>query len=490
MTTHLETAKVHTGKGLEAAKPDAAIGDQVSTYRTTCFSNQPFLVIGTIPLNTQEEVLKNTLRPNAKINIITQGNYTAAKVTQIIQEYQTVKGLSNSTRLIPYDLTPAIFKAANDTGLKIWENPESAIKLNKSGVHNVIEDFVTKNPDLSITPLGKTFEGKNQMTTIASELFEQDLGVVIKIDNKTGHTPFHSGKGIFVIKNISEWNKTLTEIQKLNLTEPWTGIVQVFVPNTKIITISSEKNPDTSEYDLFEMHQQIQKNITIAAGGETVDTKLAEQILNEYWPIMKMIYQEQNITGGQNADIMVIEDKATRKKIAQIYGHDEKKFHFNLIDLNLRAISGTKMALLSFIQETGQLVDLNNFYYGDMPMHPLIANNPGLIYHAAETVGLNIGTNRQFSIVHYGGITQDKLLRNFEKKQLTSDIKIIVGNHPTGSKIKFKQLAALLKKPPQSLITSFERKHDTKVETNISSTPINDFIKNIQANLESMLKQK
>ncbi len=445
-------------------------------------------------LTPQEIALWNVFNKENKFISLNNSNQPISsndllRYTDYLSIVDQIKQNEKISRLIGYDQTKDLHTIGNIFELNVLENINSYNKLDKSGLVEEATKLCEKNPDSPLRPFGKIFNTLPEINNHVEELFQHGLGVVIKIDETESGGKFSSGIGVFIAKNKDEWRQAKDKILNLNITSP-KGIVQMYVPNHGVASITSEQDTNTKEYNTLEAHIQRQKQGVVADGAEPLRNKDADNLLGEIWPALQEIYKSVNMSGGQNMNFLVIRDPKVREKASKLYGGKPDNFLFVPMDPNVRPISGTKMAMLNFMRQTNSPLNLstpNGFSYGSTEVHPVMANNPALLYHAAKMIGLTPGNKGDFAVVNYGYTTPDVIKDSSDKRDKTS-IKILIGNRNDANK-KHREFIKLVSQNPKKVINDFSSTYEQDPHNIISNSYANKVADMLTNNLATVIEK-
>jgi hypothetical protein len=446
-------------------------------------------------LTPQEEALKNEFHPSNKFYSLTNKDnqepvkfdveLIASKFPSILEEIQNSNEYS---RLLGYD-QEGLDDLADTLKLKVEEKVETYQQLDKSGLVIKTKEFLEQNEDSNICYLGKVFNNYDEIIELSNELFSNGLGVVIKLDEGDNGSKFSSGNGVIIAKTIKDFDKLKSNIKERNL-KNLKGVVQPYITNHGVASITSELNKKTGDYDILEAHIQTQtgEDGTVADGAIPLSTSESKKLIEDLWPDLKEIYKNVGMSGGQNMNFIKIDDEEIREKCVKLYGGKEENYLFVPMDPNVRPISGTKMALLAFLAQTGDSIDLqmeNGFKYGGMECDPRLASNPALLFLAAEMVGLT--AKKDVAITSYGKNTPEEIEKQFRNGE-TTRIKFVIGNRPSDAKEKFEELEFLLKSRPDEVLNEFRFKFNEEPYKIGHINPVDFYSKDISKEIGSQLK--
>jgi hypothetical protein len=409
--------------------------------------------------NAPERATRNLLRP--KSNIIELGPYNKTG-TDILSKLNStdgyirhngflIKNIQNKKDYIK-DLcqklkikraflhlhNQELISLMKDLGLKVLESLPVYKRLgNKSYLNTALGNFSKKNKDSTIGRFGVNFQNIDQIADEIDRLNRFNLQACVKFDNSSSDPPLDSGAGVYFFPNFgkSTGRQKIKQIirEKLRLrksrSKKLIGVVQIYVPNPKIISISSGQD-DKGNYSIYEAHTQIQfsysigqdKAITADGGIPVTNSMLTSELFNDIWPQLVKLYISHNVTGDQNINLVVLPKKLI--EVARKIYSNGRLSPIIPIDLNPRPISGVKRIMGRFSEETNQPVNYNNFAARSLYLNPFFAANPHLIYKAAKKLGLKAGINGNMSFTNLGTLIPDRIRSHY--KNLT--IKTYVQN--------------------------------------------------------------
>lgn len=293
----------------------------------------------------------------------------------------------------------------------------------KSSLNAALRNYRKRHPDASIGEFGISFQGISEAVSEVVRLREYGVGSYVKLD-RFGDGPYlTSGIGQMLLSSDVPIEAAQARLESLfgqqgrSGLENAQGVVQMFVPENTIFSLSTGQRPDGS-YGIYEAHVQrqvqgIDGNFAFDGASPLANNDYTHRLFTEIWPQVRQLYAYNGIRGDQNADIMVI-PPAYRDLARELYGNPALSDQV-LIDLNLRPIAGTRAAMSRFVEETGRQPDLENFVVGSIDVDSHYAANPHKMYAAAGILGLWAGEGGNFAITNHGYFTPEAARMSYEQ---------------------------------------------------------------------------
>jgi len=351
-------------------------------------------------------------------------------------------------------------------GLQVHESLQTYQHLGKKSTFNTaLSEFSHRHPDSTIGSFGVNFKNLDEIADEVARLARFGVRACVKFDESVQGEMLNSGLGIHFIPKYSnfgskkEFKRYLIEqLERRNTYHAdVTGVVQLYVPDCTILSISSGQISD-DEYLIYEAHTQTQYHyvsakdevITSDGGRSLNNDQYTSELLYRTWPQLVQFYIDNGVIGDQNMNFIVLPPDIL-ELARKIYTSSRLSIVVP-IDLNPRPISGTKRIMGRFSEETLQPVDSDNFAARSLHIDPFYAANPHLIYHIAADLGLLAGYGGNMSLTNFGTLIPEQI------RSLSKNIMLKVFVQSTADPMKsLAHLEELISNPPkQSFSHGFE----------------------------------
>ncbi len=351
-------------------------------------------------------------------------------------------------------------------GLEVFESLQAYQRLgNKSYLNKALENFHQENKNSTIGGFGVNFSNLDQITDEVIRLANFNLQACVKFDRSPSGSPLDSGSGVYFFSNFSksigkqEIRKYIRERLKLRnyKGDKLTGVVQIYVPNPLIISISSGQNKKGNYY-IFEAHTQTQftypigqdKAVTADGGIPLKDSPITNELFNSTWPQLVKLYISNGVTGDQNINLVILPKKLLTAA-RRIYNNN-KLSPIVPIDLNPRPISGVKRIMSRFREETYRPINYRNFAARSLHLSSFFAANPHLIYQAAKKLGLRAGRSGNMSLTNPGTLIPETIRAQYKNMTIKTYVQNVINPSKT-----LERLEEIINcSPTKSLIDSLE----------------------------------
>lgn len=361
------------------------------------------------------------------------------------------------SRAILHIQNSQLISAMEKMGLKVYESLQVYQNLGKKGVlNNALDEFSQNHPDSTIGRFGVNFNNLDEIADEIARLAEFEVCACVKFDETAQGTIPDSGSGVHFIPNYNNFGSKdkfkeymLEQLKRRNFnSEELAGLVQIYVPNSTILSISSGQAADR-EYSIYEAHTQTQisyptgQDEALTADGAVPlkDDQYTDELLNRIWPQLVQFYIDNGVSGDQNMNLIVLPPDmlALARKI---YNNDRLSAVVP-IDLNPRPISGTKRIMGRFSEETSEPINWENFAARSLHIDPFFAANPHLIYRIAADLGLHPGKGGNMSLTNFGTLIPERIRSQFKKILIKTFVQNIPD--PIGT---LTHLEEIINKPP------------------------------------------
>lgn len=358
-------------------------------------------------------------------------------------------------------------------GLKVHESLQVYQSLGKkSSLNNAFNEFSQNHPDSTIGKFGVNFSNLDEMANEISRLAEFRVRACVKFDETDQNPTLDSGAGVYFIPDFSQFGSKINvrrymseQLRKRNFSrEKLTGLVQMYVPNSTIFSISSGQSA-SGEYSIYEAHIQTQISyitgqgaaITADGGVPLRNNQYSHELLDIIWPQLVKFYIENGVTGDQNMNLVILPPDilALARKIYK----NDRLSSVVPIDLNPRPISGIKRIMGRFSEETLQQINYGNFAARSLHIDPIFAANPHLIYLAATAFGLHAGKHGNMSLTNFGTLIPERIRNRYNNiliKVFVQDI-----TNPTKTLLRLEEIIG--KPPSASLIKGLNTKKPEEI---------------------------
>lgn len=362
-------------------------------------------------------------------------------------------------RVMLHNVAPDLVEIAESVGLQSRESVEAYEEYGgKTALNKALERFSSRYDNATLGAFGRNFQGLEEAWSEVIRLRSHGAEAYLKLDRFDASGPYlTSGIGQMLIDGQAPVDEARARMEQLfgqggrSGIESAQGVVQLFVPENSILSLSTGRDPEDGGFVIYEAHtqRQVQKqdgNFAFDGAQPLANNEHSHRLLHETWPQLRQLLTDSGIPGDQNIDIMVI-PPAFRDLGRELYGNDRLSDQV-LIDLNLRPISGTRTAMSRFVEETGRAINLEKFVLGSVPVDSWYAANPHMIYVAAASLDLRAGPGGNFAATNIGGLTPEAVQRSYEAKEPLSFQAFI--QDVEDPEAAMKQLAHRLQEPPRS----------------------------------------
>ncbi len=359
-----------------------------------------------------------------------------------------------------------LISAMEQLGLRVHESLRTYQKLGKKSVFNLaLDEFSNRHPDSTIGRFGKNFYNLDEIAIEVARLAEFGVRACVKFDESAQGEMLNSGLGIFFIPDYRNFDSKekfrkylIEQLERRNArATDVTGVVQLYVPDSTILSISSGQTAD-NDYSIYEAHTQTQYHylqtndevITSDGGRPLGNDQYTVELLDIIWPQLKQLYVENGVEGDQNMNFIILPPDL-HQLAKRIYANDRLS-PVVPIDLNPRPISGTKRIMGRFSEETHMPINWKNFAARSLHTDPFFAANPHLIYERAASLGLYAGGGGNMSLTNLGTLIPEKIRASAN----TIMIKAFIQNtaDPTTSLTRLEEIIS--NSPTESYKRAFE----------------------------------
>lgn len=444
--------------------------------------------------NAPERASRNLLRPKSNIIELSpymKGDYDIYAKLNSSDGYirhngvliQTTRGKSdfiadlcrrlNVKRAMFHLYTSELISIVEKMGLRVHESLDVYLNLGKkTSLNNALEIFSCRHKRSTIGRFGVNFHSLEEVADEVLRLAQYGISACVKFDASTVGSLTDSGAGVYFIpdfnyfglkKNVEDYIRK--QLKKRDFQDKkLEGLVQMYVPNSTILSVSSGQKSD-NKYYIYEAHTQTQvsyqkgKDKALTADGAVPlkEDQYSPELIELIWPQLTQFYIDNNITGDQNVNLIILPPQLL--KIARKIYHNNHLSSIQLIDLNPRPISGAKRIMGRFVEETGQLINWKNFAARSLHLDPFFAANPHLIYRAAAGLGLKAGKGGNMSLTNFGTLIPERIRERSSKIML----KVFVQNIPNPQAILARLEEIISTTPKSSFSTSLDIKKPEEI---------------------------
>lgn len=324
---------------------------------------------------------------------------------------------------------PQLISTMEKMGLEVHESLQVYQNLGKKGVFNdALGEFSQNHPDSTIGRFGVNFNSLDEIADEVVRLAEFGVCACIKFDETAGGAIPDSGSGVHFIPDYNNFGSKekfkeymLEQLKRRNFnSEELAGLVQMYIPNSTVLSISSGQAAD-GEYLIYEAHTQTQisyatgqdEALTADGGVPLKNDEYTNELLTLTWPQLAEFYKDNGVTGDQNMNLVILPPDML--EIARKIYKNDRLSAVVPIDLNPRSISGTKRIMGRFSEETSEPINWENFAARSLHIDPFFAANPHLIYKIAADFGLHPGKGGNMSLTNFGTLIPERIRGQFKK---------------------------------------------------------------------------
>lgn len=446
------------------------VGPHATYYESRTFANGGLVVVS--KQRPPESAVNSVLRPN--LDIIEVGEYkpedhwdlvnvinrnddnhvihngeriTALDKSAYISQVARKKGIA---RMITHEQHPGLKPLAEAWGLEYREKPERFSELGtKSGLNTALSHYKERHPSSSLGSFGVNFTSHQELIDEILRLKSFEVGAYVKMDYSETGTVAAGGEGQLALNFALPVDEIMSKVQQFVGPEDAKigGVVQIYIPNPVVYSISSGENTQTGEHAIYEAHKQTADGATADGAMPLPNDSLTFTLLQNVWPEVKRFFRDEGITGDANINCLALPPEY--HELAKMLYNNPDLAPIVFVDFNYRGISGTKNAMARYQEDTGGVVNIANFRSRGIKVHPFYAENPHLLYLAATSLGLVSGIGGNFAVINMGTFNPPDFASKDKFKT-----QVFVNETPNPGE-SVDELEELLSHPPNGMLKSF-----------------------------------
>lgn len=410
--------------------------------------NVDFIEVGAYEDGDDYDLVKRIRRSDDN-HVIHNGKKVPVKDKAVyIAQVAQHRGL---TRMVTHEQHPGLQPLAQECGLEYREKPEKFSKLGtKSGLNTALSKYQERHHGSPLGSFGVNFNSQAEVYQEVMRLREYGVGAYVKMDYSETGTVAAGGEGQIALNFALPVDEIMSKVQQFAGPEDAKigGVVQMYIPNPVVYSISSGENTQTGEHEIYEAHKQTADGATADGAMPLPNDSLTSTLLQNVWPEVKRFFKDEGITGDANINCLALPPE---------YHELAKKIYNNpdlapivFVDFNYRGISGTKNAMARCQEDTGGIVNIANFRSRGIKVHPFYAANPHLLYLAATSLGLVSGKRGNFAVINMGTFNPP----DFASKDKFKTQVFVNGTINPGQDVD--KLEELLSHSPNGMLKSFD----------------------------------